>query len=286
MSSTINTTSLSILQSLRDKHPALTNKWKTTIEDEEQKVNVPLDIKWEGVRFDEEGNITVLDLGSSRIKSIYADIQPLVHLQTLNLGATYLPVQEITKIIASPDLMNLSHLLLGGNMMDDTEIKRIAYALKSSSCTIQKLDLRYNNIGPNGCREIANVMLRPKPNDDNQVLKELFLEGNQIGSEGAEYLSECLQMKHSPIISLHLGGNRIGPEGAHKLAASIEKNVTLTKLYLEGNSIGPEGALHFAEALKTNSTLKHLYVDNNNIGKEAMDILSKQLNSDSIVGGL
>lgn len=79
----------------------------------------------------------------------------------------------------------------------------------------------------------------------------LFLDGNNIGPEGAQLLAKNLQIDF-----LGLDDNHAGPEGA----AALASNRSLSGLSLSGNYIGTRGALALADATFTN-----LNVDNNGI---------------------
>ena len=104
---------------------------------------------------------------------------------------------------------------------------------------------------------------------ENPSVELLYAEGNQIGDQGANAISNLLKQQ-DPALGLEglfLGANRIGVQGAKDFASTLSQNKTLTKLYLEGNNIGLDGASAFSDALEGlegSATLKHLFGDNNN----------------------
>ena len=58
--------------------------------------------------------------------------------------------------------------------------------------------------------------------------------------------------------TLWLNGNNIGDDGAKSLSESLKVNSTLTTLNLCENNIGDDGAKPLSESLKVNSTLTYL----------------------------
>ena len=123
----------------------------------------------------------------------------------------------------------------------------------------------------------------------NSNVKYLYVEGNQIGDDGAIALSELLKDENgaTSLCEIYLGANQVQSKGAAKVASSLRRNKVVSKIYLEGNNIGLQGASAFSsvlEELNGNTGLKNLFVDNNNIGKEGSKRLAQALNSGTAIG--
>ncbi|WP_353273599.1 leucine-rich repeat domain-containing protein [Wolbachia endosymbiont (group A) of Agelastica alni] len=128
---------------------------------------------------------------------------------------------------------------------------------------LTSLDLRDNNIGDEGAKELANGNLTN--------LTSLDLSFNRIGDKGAKELANG---NLTNLTSLDLTGNNIGDEGAKELANGNLTN--LTSLGLSLNRIGNKGAKELTNGNLTNLTSLDLRV--NNIGSEGVKALLKSDN--------
>ena len=90
----------------------------------------------------------------------------------------------------------------------------------------------------------------------NSVLQTLDLSKTGLSSE-ANYLADAL-MINSTLKELNLNYNQLGPQGAKHLAEALKTNSALQTLSLRGNELGADGTKHLSQAIKTNSTLKKL----------------------------
>ena len=87
----------------------------------------------------------------------------------------------------------------------------------------------------------------------NSGLRELNLEDNLIGDNGAACLSEALKVNNS-LTKLDLSLNKIGDNGATCLSEALKVNNCLTELNLRYNGIGEKAKTCLSEALKVNSS--------------------------------
>ena len=70
----------------------------------------------------------------------------------------------------------------------------------------------------------------------NYGLSKLYCDSNNIGEDGAEAISECMEMMDS-LKKVCLENNNIGDRGAVALSKALEDNDTLLSLHLENNNI-------------------------------------------------
>lgn len=119
------------------------------------------------------------------------------------------------------------------------------------SCTMRDLHLEYNDIGPEGAQRLA-AMLR-----SNTTLRKLGLEGNRIGEGGCKALAGALTT-NGTLEEISLGGNGVGDAGSRWLAASLWKNRSLRVMGLCENKIGEEGARLLVEAIKHNPVVEEI----------------------------
>ena len=98
-------------------------------------------------------------------------------------------------------------------------------------------------------------------------VKELNLDGNQLGDEGVKALAPAVAASDS-LVELHLCYNQLGDEGTKALATAVAKSSSLVKLHLSYNQIGDEGAKAVAKAIPSCGSLKYLFIHTlgNNIG--------------------
>jgi len=96
-------------------------------------------------------------------------------------------------------------------------------------------------------------------------VETLNLDNHQIGTKGAEWLSQAL-MHNSSLTMLDLSYNQIGDKGAEWLSQALMHNSSLKKLDLYGNQIGAKGAEWLSQALMHNSSLTTLVLYDNQIG--------------------
>ena len=320
-----NANALKSLCLLRDSNPVLSQKWTSNSSGSgntstSTSTSTTTAIDWTVlVQFDEDGNIKEMNLGGlfqlrNLTKSSIPSFSFMRQLTSLNLGGTNLDVKEdiqpiLQALLSHQPAVPLKQLFLGGLGITDDDLMILSPSLQSFiQQSLDRLDLRYNSIGPNGMLHFINMFFVPSSsssteptkhinqNDDNDnecncyFLTKLYMEGNQIGNDGIMTLSKVLSNNNNnnnnnnnhycQLKELYLGDNQIGPQGATILANALSTNKTLIKLYLEGNQIGPTGAMAFIDILETkqNTTLQNLYVDNNYLGKEIATRLAKALN--------
>ena len=152
-------------------------------------------------------------------------------------------------------MKQLSFIEMG---LNDDSIFQIPVLLSSSTCKLQALSLRNNNIKVEGAMALAQGLI------DNTSLKLLDLTNNQIGSKGTMLLCEALK-GNKCMLSLFLNGNKIGTEGAYAISdLLIDSKNNLLELHMAWNLICNTGLNSLFTALAmTNQKLKFLDISYN-----------------------
>lgn len=141
----------------------------------------------------------------------------------------------------------LEELCLAGNDMDHKG-NTLAAVVISNLPELTKLSMGGNNMTDLCVTVLARLGLDHTPN-----LEELDLEHNQMGAQGAKELAQVLMGK--PIRMLNLSKNKLDPAGAKalvtflKMQPSVEGLPRLEALNLGCNEIGDEGLAHILPAL-------------------------------------
>jgi hypothetical protein len=146
-----------------------------------------------------------------------------------------------------------------------TLIPRYISCLNRSDSTITTLKL--NNLGVD-C-SVVKKLASPLTMNMNLFLEELYLDHNNIGTEGATCIARIIS-KDACLKIVSLSHNCIGSMGAIALASAIESNSTLEKLNLSHCGIDNAGVLKLAASLKRNSSLKYLNLEGNPISNEGV----------------
>ncbi|KAK3276185.1 hypothetical protein CYMTET_15721, partial [Cymbomonas tetramitiformis] len=129
------------------------------------------------------------------------------------------------------------------------------------------LNLRDNNIGPNGAKTLAVALTPNAQGVFNKSINTLNLKGNNIGPEGAKALAVALTpdaegVFNTSVNTLHLEGNDIGNEGAKALAVALTPNAegvfngSLNTLDVCHNTITGDAAQQLAEAVLKHPCIK------------------------------
>ena len=128
------------------------------------------------------------------------------------------------------------------------------------------LDISGAEIQPTGAIHLSHFLeqLSDTPRAPYEITK-LFLDYNNLGDEGTEYLARGL-LRNNSIIMLTLGRNYVQEKGAICLAELLKQNQTLTHLDLQKNKIGQLGAFAISNALCDNQVLTYLNLKCNYIG--------------------
>ena len=118
---------------------------------------------------------------------------------------------------------------------------------------IVRLNLQYNSISAEGIKAeaVAKSM--------STTAHQLFCTSRPFG------IGESLKI-NSTLKELNLNGNEIGSMGAESIGDALKSNTSLEILRLVRNGIGDTGAISLGDGLKENSSLQILELQNNEIG--------------------
>ena len=150
---------------------------------------------------------------------------------------------------------------LRGNNLGPEGCKTLGAALRENS-SVETLHLEENEIGSLGAAYVCHVLFG---REGSVALKNIFLDSNYIGDNGALAAATTLEKCGRGIVQLSLRDNGIHAKCGSKIAAAALKSDSLTYLDLESNFLTDEGALQFAIVIERNARLKYLNLANNGI---------------------
>ncbi|CAK0840098.1 unnamed protein product [Prorocentrum cordatum] len=131
------------------------------------------------------------------------------------------------------------------------ELYRLAFAQRFEAT--EKLNYEGLQWGDEEAQQLAAVLASGAA----PRLRELCLEGNRVGDEGAARLAEALRSPGAlpQLQVLYLSANRVGDEEALRAPDALHQ---LRKVSLGNNRVGDEGAARLAEALRAPGALPQL----------------------------
>ena len=97
-------------------------------------------------------------------------------------------------------------------------------------------------------------------------LRELVLNGNNIGREGCITISNLLKKESTVLTEVFLIDTGVNDEGVEIIANSLKHNTTLEKLNLTRNGITEKGCKAFLKLLvHVSSTIENTYKSNHTL---------------------
>jgi hypothetical protein len=192
------------------------------------------------------------DLPIKYIMAILPFIQ--AHIECLFLGGNAfgdIGAEQVSTWL--PKAKSLVKLDLRYNEINAAGITAISRSLVDTN--VQYLYLEGNIIGDEGCAAMVDFLLKKK---ENSQIREMFLGANHIQSSGAASLASLLYVNKN-ISKIYLEGNNIGINGAAAFCKVLEElngDTGLRNLYVDNNNIGKELSNKLATLLKSETTIQ------------------------------
>ena len=115
-----------------------------------------------------------------------------------------------------------------------------------SNVGLQKLSIRKHQLRDDGVYIIMEHLL------ENNTLKVLDLNANEIAFKGCESIAKYLRHQDCSLESLHLAANGCSDYGAKAIAQAIAQNKSLLHVDMTHNQINDLGLTFFAQSLSHN----------------------------------
>ncbi|XP_047678050.1 uncharacterized protein LOC113634383 isoform X20 [Tachysurus fulvidraco] len=256
---------------------------------------------------------TELDLSTKtpkniKVKQLSALLQdPHYRLQKLVLYKCSLTKDDCTAVVAAlrTNPSHLKELNLSDNKIGDTGVKQLCDLLKTSNCSLEKLQINNCNLTQTQCGDLAKAL----ESNSSSPLKELELRGNysvsdwnifsyfignpnsklilRILSPEAEKVCDSLTevLGTNPLLQreLDLSGKISGDSGVKQLSVLLKDPQCRTeKLRLNKSSVTDRGCTDLISALTSNpSHLTELDLSENTLGNSGAIQISTLLNKSS-----
>ncbi|XP_051991573.1 NACHT, LRR and PYD domains-containing protein 3-like isoform X2 [Xyrauchen texanus] len=199
------------------------------------------------------------DLQDSGVKLLSDALKsPHCILEILRFAACRFTVQccgSLSSVLQSSK--SLRELDLSNNDLQDSGVKLLSDALKSSHCTLEILRFAACRFTDQCCESLSSVL------QSSKSLRELDLSNNDLQDSGVKLLSDALKSPHCSLEILRLSGCMMTEEGCCSVASALRSNLShLKELDLSYNHPGESGVKLLSERLNDpNCTLDKLNVD-------------------------
>ncbi|CAM4584307.1 unnamed protein product [Leuciscus chuanchicus] len=185
-------------------------------------------------------------------------------LKELNLNNSRLldsGVREICEGLKNP-VCELKILKLSDCSIREEGYKALASALRSNPSHLIELDLRGNDPGQSGVKELNDLL-----KDQKCSLKTLRLLQSPDSGEAYKYLTKILCYKNPLLLrELNLSERKLGDKRVNQIAVVLkDKHCKLNTLMLRKCGLTEESCSALATVLRSNSSLKELDISNNNL---------------------
>jgi Ran GTPase-activating protein (RanGAP) involved in mRNA processing and transport len=107
---------------------------------------------------------------------------------------------------------------------------------------------------------------------ENNTLKVLDLNSNEIAFKGCEAIAKYLKGENCSLESLHLASNKGSDYGAKAIAQALSVNKSLVHLDMTYNNINDFGLTLFAQSLAHNQRLMSFKIFGNHFGQECLKL--------------
>ena len=161
------------------------------------------------------------------------------------------------------------HLDIGFNEIGDEGAIILGKFLLDNKCFLQGLNLRYNDIGPAGCQEIAKGLQM------NETLRSLGLDGNKFGNVGGLAIAGALQVNYT-LEELNLNDTDLTNQSIIAFTTVLKANNTLKVLNLSRpllKSEQEETTIHLAKMLEVNQRLEEIHLSKHRMTNDGVQKL-------------
>nr|XP_009294409.1 protein NLRC5 isoform X3 [Danio rerio] len=225
-----------------------------------------------------ELNLSDRVLGDTRVNQLSALLQDKhCQINTLMLSKCDLTEESCSALasVLRSDSCSLKDLDLSNNNLQDSGVKLLSDGLKDSK--LEKLSLSDCNTSEEGYKALASA-LRSNPSH----LIELDLRGNDPGQSGVKELTELLQDPHCTLKKLRFL-SPTADEGCQFVTRIVRKNpLFLTKLNLRGRKLGDTRVNQLSALLQDkHCKLNTLMLSKCDLREESCSALASVLRSDS-----
>nr|XP_021326703.1 protein NLRC5 isoform X8 [Danio rerio] len=247
-------------------------------------------------------NCKLLEKSSSVLATVLSSKTILKELNLNNSRLLDSGVREICEGLKNP-VCELKILKLSDCSISEEGYKALASALRSNPSHLIELDLRGNDPGQSGVKELTELLqdphctlktlrfLSPAADEGCQfvtgivgknplLLKELNLSDRELGDTRVNQLSALLQDKHCKLNTLILSKCGVTVESCSALATVLRSETSLKELDMSNNNLQESGVKKLQSGLKnTNCTLEKLSLLDCSISEEGYKALASALRS-------
>ncbi|KAL4647515.1 NLR family member X1 isoform X1 [Arapaima gigas] len=197
--------------------------------------------------------------------------QVLQSLKVINLSTVRMTPLKCFVLSAALNCAPPNHLLDELNLSSCHLTEDLLEMLRPAFLRTRRLNLQFNNLGPESCNMLKDLLLDP-----SCAIKSLQLCDNALLELGAKNLLEALSGNCS-LRQLDLMHTGLGDSGTIQLAEKLRYHTGLEQLNVAYNQIGDSAALQLVEACRDHPTMHtvHLYLNQlSEVGKQSLYINS------------
>lgn len=166
---------------------------------------------------------------------------------------------------------SVTYVDLTGNQIEASTMSDIAWKYLSHFNGLRELDLKANNMGPEGWQAVSQTLAAHCPN-----LEVLDISENQVLDEGT-YNVAVFVVEMERLRTLSLITNSITPRGVPTLCDGLRHAAVLQELSLDYNALGDQGAVLIAECAGGLRALKRLGLSDNTIGDVGAEAIAAHI---------
>ncbi|XP_016374863.1 LOW QUALITY PROTEIN: protein NLRC5-like [Sinocyclocheilus rhinocerous] len=224
-------------------------------------------------------------------------------LTEMNLNNSPLQDSGVKEICKGLTKSKLEKLKLSNCSITEEGYKALASALRSNPSHLIELDLRGNDPGPSGVKQLSDLLqskkcslktlrfLQSPAADVYQYLtsvlhtnllleRELNLSERKLDLKTVNQLAALLQDKHCKFNKLQLCGCGLAEQSCSALATVLRSNSSLKELDMSNNNLQDSGVKKLKSGLEnTDCTLEKLRLSNCSISEEGYKALASALRS-------